>query len=86
MAAILPAVYGIKEIAKDGPGAVPLLALAAGAVLGWVFVRRQRRLTDPCSICGSSPRASSAPRWGRRPPGCSRWAPSPSSPCSTCRW
>ncbi|GAA1089615.1 MFS transporter [Nocardiopsis composta] len=47
MAAILPAVYGIKEIAKDGPGAVPLLALAAGAVLGWVFVRRQRRLTDP---------------------------------------
>ncbi|GAA3740897.1 DHA2 family multidrug resistance protein-like MFS transporter [Spinactinospora alkalitolerans] len=47
MASILPVVYGIKELAKVGPAAAPLLSIAAGALIGWVFVRRQRRLTDP---------------------------------------
>ena len=47
LAAVLPAVYGIKEIAKAGlePGAV--LALALGGLWALVFVRRQRRLASP---------------------------------------
>ena len=47
LAAILPAVYGLKEIAKDGPAWPPTLAIAAGFLVGVLFVRRQRRLADP---------------------------------------
>ncbi|WP_432824256.1 MFS transporter [Dactylosporangium sp. CA-092794] len=47
LAAILPAVYGVKELARDGWRPVPLLALAAGLAFGAVFVRRQRTLADP---------------------------------------
>ncbi len=45
--AVLLVIYGLKEIAKAGPGAEPLLATLAGLALGWIFVRRQRRLADP---------------------------------------
>ncbi|MER6990317.1 MFS transporter [Saccharopolyspora hirsuta] len=44
---IVPVIYGFKEIAHRGPGLVPLVALGAGAVIGIVFVRRQRCLADP---------------------------------------
>ncbi|WP_129665608.1 MFS transporter [Phytoactinopolyspora endophytica] len=48
LGAILPVVYGIKEIAKDRALAgVPVAVAAAGFVLGWLFVRRQNRLGDP---------------------------------------
>lgn len=47
LAAILPLIYGVKEIAKFGFEPVPTAALAAGAAFGWLFLRRQRRLTDP---------------------------------------
>ncbi|ADB48843.1 MFS transporter [Conexibacter woesei] len=47
LAAILPAVYGLKELAKDGPAPLPLLLLAAGIAVGWWFVRRQRGLASP---------------------------------------
>nr|WP_188193714.1 MFS transporter [Nonomuraea sp. SYSU D8015] len=47
LAAVISAIYGIKEIAAYGPGTAPVLALAAGLALGAVFVRRQRRLADP---------------------------------------
>ncbi|WP_306370726.1 MFS transporter [Nocardiopsis sp. CC223A] len=47
LAAILPFVHGMKEIAAGGPGAVPFLSLAAGLAAGAVFVRRQRRLAEP---------------------------------------
>ncbi|WP_460443979.1 MFS transporter, partial [Amycolatopsis cihanbeyliensis] len=47
MASILPVVYGVKELAKGGLSATAPLSLAAGALLGWVFLRRQRRLTNP---------------------------------------
>ncbi|MCT2583616.1 MFS transporter [Actinophytocola gossypii] len=46
LAAILPVVYGLKELAKD-PGLVPVLAIVAGAVAGVAFVRRQCRLAAP---------------------------------------
>ncbi|GAB2922141.1 MFS transporter [Streptomyces heilongjiangensis] len=47
LAAILPVIYGLKEIANDGMSAPPLLALVAGLVMGVVFVRRQRGLDSP---------------------------------------
>ncbi|MFB9684744.1 MFS transporter [Amycolatopsis plumensis] len=47
LAAILPAVYGIKEIARDGLHVVPTTALLIGLAVGYVFYKRQRALEDP---------------------------------------
>jgi DHA2 family multidrug resistance protein-like MFS transporter len=47
LAAILPAVYGLTEIAEGGFRAVPVAAVVAGLLVGWGFVRRQRTLADP---------------------------------------
>lgn len=50
LAAMLPVVYGIKQIAKDGiaPSAVGAIgAIVMGLAFGALFVRRQRRLSDP---------------------------------------
>jgi DHA2 family multidrug resistance protein-like MFS transporter len=47
LAAILPAVYGVKELARDGVHPVPLAALIAGLAVGYAFVKRQRTLQDP---------------------------------------
>ncbi|TWD81688.1 DHA2 family multidrug resistance protein-like MFS transporter [Kribbella amoyensis] len=44
---ILPAVWGLKELARSGWAVPPMMALVVGAGLGVVFVRRQRRLADP---------------------------------------
>lgn len=44
IAAILPAVYGLKELASDGFDLPAVLALLAGVVTGLLFVRRQRVL------------------------------------------
>jgi MFS transporter, DHA2 family, multidrug resistance protein len=45
--ALLAVVYGVKLIAQDGPSIEAALAVAGGAVLGWAWVRRQRRMADP---------------------------------------
>ncbi|WP_344600379.1 MFS transporter [Streptomyces glaucus] len=45
--AILPVVYGVKEIAKHGPQAGSVVAIVVGVVFGHVFSRRQLRLDDP---------------------------------------
>jgi MFS transporter, DHA2 family, multidrug resistance protein len=47
LATILPVVYGLKELARGGLAAGPVLAMAAGAAVAVVFVLRQRRLADP---------------------------------------
>jgi MFS transporter, DHA2 family, multidrug resistance protein len=47
MLAMVPAVYGIKELATEGPGAAPVAVIAFGAFMGWTFVRRQQRLASP---------------------------------------
>lgn len=47
MAALLPVVYGIKEIARGGPETLPVLLIVVGVVMGVVFVRRQRALPHP---------------------------------------
>src|SRR6266542_3948385 len=47
LAAVLSVIYGLKLVAQDGLSGPPLLAVAAGVVLGATFVRRQQRLADP---------------------------------------
>jgi DHA2 family multidrug resistance protein-like MFS transporter len=47
LAAILAVIYGLKDATQNGFGAVSASAIVAGLVVGWLFVRRQRRLDDP---------------------------------------
>ncbi|BBG00331.1 MULTISPECIES: MFS transporter [Pseudonocardia] len=47
MTAIVPVVWAIKHTVSAGVDVLGLAALLAGAVMGVVFVRRQRRLTVP---------------------------------------
>ncbi|MGK3200026.1 MFS transporter [Amycolatopsis sp. MEPSY49] len=47
LAAILPAVYGVKELARDGFHPVPAASLIIGLAVGYVFYKRQRALKDP---------------------------------------
>jgi len=47
LATILPTIYGIKQLARNGWQAVPIIAVVVGVVFGALFLRRQRRLTDP---------------------------------------
>ncbi|MET9421566.1 MFS transporter [Streptomyces sp. NPDC006540] len=46
MGAVLPVVYGLKEIAADGYGMVPAMSITVGLAIGYVFVRRQRVRDD----------------------------------------
>lgn len=47
LVAILPFVYGVKEIAKNGLTIIAVLALVVGVLAGVIFVRRQSRLAEP---------------------------------------
>jgi MFS transporter, DHA2 family, multidrug resistance protein len=47
LAAILPAIHGLKHLAAHGADFQAIGALVAGGVFGWIFVRRQTRLDDP---------------------------------------
>ncbi|MGV9328043.1 MFS transporter [Streptosporangium sandarakinum] len=47
LAAILPVIYGLKEVARGDWQPLPAVAVATGAVFTVLFVRRQRRLADP---------------------------------------
>jgi DHA2 family multidrug resistance protein-like MFS transporter len=47
LAAVLAVIFGLKQLAQDGVGWLPALAILAGLGVGIVFVRRQRRLSDP---------------------------------------
>ncbi|PZG00291.1 MFS transporter [Micromonospora deserti] len=47
LAAILPVIYGLKEIARDGWRPSAGVAVVAGVLAGVLFVRRQRRLANP---------------------------------------
>ncbi|WP_283136396.1 MFS transporter [Rhizohabitans arisaemae] len=47
MAAVLPTVYGLKQLAADGVRTTSALAVLVGVVMAAVFVHRQRRLADP---------------------------------------
>nr|WP_243751984.1 MFS transporter [Leucobacter weissii] len=47
VAAITPFVYAIKHSVQSGIDLIGVVSLAAGLVIGYVFVRRQRRLAVP---------------------------------------
>ncbi|HEX2058731.1 MAG TPA: MFS transporter [Actinomycetota bacterium] len=47
LAAVLPVIYGLKQIAEHGVRTSGVAPVVAGLVIGAVFVRRQTRLEDP---------------------------------------
>ncbi|MGH2716036.1 MAG: MFS transporter, partial [Thermoleophilaceae bacterium] len=47
LAAVLAVIYGLKQIAQDGPAWPPALSIVAGLAMGVVFLRRQRVLPYP---------------------------------------
>ncbi|MFI6509038.1 MFS transporter [Streptosporangium sp. NPDC050855] len=47
LGAVLPLIYGLKELARGGPAPQAAAAILLGAACALVFVRRQRTLTDP---------------------------------------
>src|SRR6266540_4504593 len=46
LVAVLAVIYGLKQLAQDGPGWPPALSIRAGLAIGVAFVRRQQRLAD----------------------------------------
>jgi MFS transporter, DHA2 family, multidrug resistance protein len=47
LAAVLSAIYGLKQFAQNGLGWAPVTFVVAGVVLGIAFARRQPKLADP---------------------------------------
>jgi len=47
MAAMVPFVYAIKEVAVRGIGVLPFVLVAGAVIFGWLFVRRQLRAESP---------------------------------------
>ncbi len=47
LAAVLPVIFGLKELAANGVQLSAFLPVAAGIVFGILFIRRQRSLKDP---------------------------------------
>jgi MFS transporter, DHA2 family, multidrug resistance protein len=47
LAAVLPVVYGLKQVAQDGGSMSALVAIVIGVVMGVAFLQRERRLQDP---------------------------------------
>jgi DHA2 family multidrug resistance protein-like MFS transporter len=47
LAAILGVIYGIKQMAQDGIGLQPALFIAAGLAVGFLFLRRQKKIAHP---------------------------------------
>ena len=47
LAAILPVIHGLKQLAAHGPSTGRAAFVVAGLAAGAVFVRRQRRIADP---------------------------------------
>jgi DHA2 family multidrug resistance protein-like MFS transporter len=47
LAAVLPAIWGIKELAAHGMSAMPVVSIVAGVFFGVVFVQRQRTASYP---------------------------------------
>ena len=47
LVSVLAVIYGLKQVAEDGPGLPSLLSVATGLAVGAVFVRRQHGLADP---------------------------------------
>ena len=87
IAAVLPIIWGIKEIAAHGADLVRVAAIVGGLVIVAAFVRRQRRSADPMLDLAIlfAPRRSVARSWSACS-ACSRWSASRCSPPNTCSW
>jgi len=44
---VLSLIFGLKQVAQDGIGPLPVGSIVVGVVVGILFVRRQLRLADP---------------------------------------
>jgi DHA2 family multidrug resistance protein-like MFS transporter len=47
LACVLLIIFGLKTIAEDGLDFFPVASMCVGAVIGSLFIRRQKTLTDP---------------------------------------
>ena len=47
LAGVLPVIFGLKELARNGWAAIPVLAIVVGLAFAAAFVLRQRKLRDP---------------------------------------
>jgi MFS transporter, DHA2 family, multidrug resistance protein len=47
LVAVLAVIFGLKQIAQDGPGLMPAASILVGLIVGGAFVRRQFTLADP---------------------------------------
>ncbi len=47
LGAVLPAIWGIKELAAHGLAGLPVVAIVAGLLVGSMFLRRQRTAAHP---------------------------------------
>lgn len=47
LVSVLAVILALKLVAEEGLGWPPVAAIVAGLLVGWMFVRRQRRLADP---------------------------------------
>ncbi|UGY94189.1 MFS transporter [Streptomyces gobiensis] len=47
LGAVIPVIWGVKELAEDGMAGAPVVAIVAGLLLGLLFVLRQRNLAEP---------------------------------------
>lgn len=47
MMAMIPTIYAVKSLAEHGPSPVVVTSAVVGVICGFLFVRRQRGLTDP---------------------------------------
>ena len=47
LVAVLAVIFGLKQIAQDGIGLLPIASVLVGVVVGGLFVRRQLSLADP---------------------------------------
>jgi DHA2 family multidrug resistance protein-like MFS transporter len=45
--AVLSVIYGLKLIAQDGFSILPVVVILMGAIIGWLFLSRQKKLKDP---------------------------------------
>jgi DHA2 family multidrug resistance protein-like MFS transporter len=47
LVAILPIIYGLKQISHDGASVLPIVAVVVGVVCTVMFLRRQKRVDNP---------------------------------------
>jgi DHA2 family multidrug resistance protein-like MFS transporter len=47
LAAILPIIWGLKDLARNGWSTLPIVAIVVGVIIGALFMRRQSKLEHP---------------------------------------